>query len=86
MGEPRGTGIPCDIKTIKARKEYKCHWCSEEIGKGEIHKHCTGHWQGDWQDWRMHTECFKVNDEEIADGFEPFENERHFSVSVKERE
>lgn len=76
MKEPRGKGIPCEVKTRKARKNYKCCWCGEEIEKGESHQHCTGHWEGDWQNWRMHTECFNVNEEEIGDGFESFTNER----------
>ncbi len=76
MNEPRYTGIPCSYTEPKARKEYKCHWCSEIILKHEKHYHLKGHWQGDWQDWRMHTLCYDRNSDEISDGFEPFENER----------
>ena len=81
MSEPRGgNSIPCDISFIKARKIYRCHWCDEDIEKDETHAHCRGHWNGDWQDWRMHSLCYDQNDEEISEGFEPFINERPKSI------
>ena len=76
MKEPRGNGIPCSMTYPKAKKEYRCHWCGEDIEKGEIHCHLKGHWEGDWQDWRMHKLCYEEKDEEISEGFEPFVNER----------
>ena len=76
MSEPKGTGIPCQVTIVKAQKQYQCRWCGEEIKKGEKHCRCTGHWEGDWQDWRMHSECYERNAEYISEGFDPFENER----------
>ncbi len=62
----------------KAAKDYRCEWCGETILKGEKHTHGSGAWEGDWQNWRMHNECFEIGllNEEITDGFSPFENER----------
>lgn len=64
-----------------ARKEHKCEWCGEAIIIGEKHFQFTGVWEGDWQNWRMHTECEEysaLNDRE--DGFYPYENERPAGV------
>lgn len=41
-----------------ARKPHKCEWCAEEIAVGTKHTRATGQYEGDWQDWRMHGECF----------------------------
>jgi len=61
-----------------ARKEHRCEWCGEPIPKGEKHIHGSGVWEGDWQNWRMHNECHEIGllNDEITDGFSPFENER----------
>ncbi len=40
-----------------ARKPYRCLWCGERIEQGERHYHFVGSWHGDFQDWRVHTEC-----------------------------
>lgn len=40
-----------------AKKTYRCAHCNEQIEKGEKHYHFVGKWEGDFQNWRMHTEC-----------------------------
>ena len=60
------------------RKDYRCEWCGEPIPKGEKHAHFTGMWDGEFQNWRMHEECWQAGmaDDSIGDGFSPYENER----------
>ena len=61
-----------------ARKNYRCEWCGQTIPKGEKHVHHKGVWESEFQDWRMHQECFDdgTGTEEIQEGFLPFENAR----------
>lgn len=55
-------------KQVVGRKEYQCAGCLAPIPKGEKHWHYTGRWQGDWQDWRMHEECWDRHNELISLG------------------
>jgi hypothetical protein len=41
----------------KARKAYRCIWCVEPIGKGEVHVHEVSKFDGELQDHRWHPEC-----------------------------
>lgn len=41
----------------KARKEYACIWCVENIYKGDVHIHEVSTYDGDFQDHRWHEEC-----------------------------
>jgi hypothetical protein len=41
-----------------ARKEHRCEYCYGLIPRGEIHPHYTGVWEREFQDWRMHQECY----------------------------
>ena len=60
-----------------ARKKYRCAWCGQYILPGEKYFKYAGMWEGDFQDWRMHSECEKAAQAEgIQDGFEPFANAR----------
>ena len=61
-----------------ARKAHRCIWCGETILVGEKHAHYTGKWEGEFQDWRMHSECNADADTngEIQEGFMPYEHER----------
>lgn len=61
----------------RARKQHRCEWCGEPIPVGEKHTQYVGKWEGEFQNWRMHNECFDSADkEDRQDGFSPFENER----------
>ena len=51
-----------------ARGVYRCSWCPEKIVVGEKHYHFVGKWEGDFQNWRMHTECEVAFREETEDG------------------
>jgi hypothetical protein len=55
-----------------ARKEHRCEYCYGPIPKGEQHPQFKGMWEGEWQNWRMHEECYSVYmGDEPMDGFEP---------------
>lgn len=64
----------------KARKEYKCIWCGQNILKGETHYYEISKYEGGFQDHRWHTECFKFFLERFDtydDGeYKPYLNER----------
>lgn len=68
----------------KGRKQYRCAWCGEEILVGEVHAHYVGVWESEWQDWRMHEECYQdVQDtDEFQDGFTLYDHERPEKVGV----
>lgn len=51
------------------RKDHCCHICYGVIPKGEVHYHFKGMWDGDWQDWRAHDECY--DDTDTEEGFCP---------------
>lgn len=54
--------------TVRARKRHRCEWCQDIIKVGESHSHYKGMWEGDWQDWRTHTDCYEAFHRECADG------------------
>lgn len=43
--------------SVKARKQWKCSWCGDEIPKGSDHTLQTGHFDGRFYATRWHTEC-----------------------------
>lgn len=47
-------------KWVLARKRHKCAGCGWRIPKGERHYHYNGRYRDEWQDWRLHAECFAV--------------------------
>lgn len=60
-----------------AAKEHRCEWCGETILKGERHAHYVGKWDGEFQNWRMHGECYEDSEQcEINEGFMPYEHAR----------
>lgn len=60
-----------------ASKDHRCQWCGDPILIGERHARYVGKWEGDFQDWRMHTECMDgADDQYLADGFTPYEHDR----------
>lgn len=76
MGEFGETTYPC------GRKDHRCEWCGETIPTSEKHAHFVGMWDGEFQDWRMHSECYSECYEDasendvFSDGFMPYEHER----------
>jgi hypothetical protein len=54
---------------IKGRTDHRCEACFGTIPKGVEHYHFKGQYGGDWQNWRMHEECFEKYD---ADGENEF--------------
>ena len=58
-----------------ANKAHSCGWCGRRIERGEKHHHYKGRWRNEWQDWRMHNECWEMwdrsGDEEFALGDGP---------------
>jgi hypothetical protein len=77
------------LHTPTARKQHKCEWCFGPIPKGEKHKQFSGMWQGDFQNWRMHDECYETSAGAQAEGFTPGEGEmpaRVFELIEKSKE
>lgn len=71
--------------TPVARREHRCEWCGQKILVGEKHFKFSGVWEGEFQNWRMHTECEEARskEDEYGDGFSPFENDRPIKVSAE---
>lgn len=42
---------------LKPIKPHKCEWCHQPILVGESHLKFVGHWEGEFQNWRIHHEC-----------------------------
>lgn len=57
-----------DGRTVRARKEFTCQWCHDPILVGERHFRFTGKWQGEFQDWRMHSDCEDAHQSETYEG------------------
>jgi len=55
-----------------AVKDHRCEWCFGPIPKGEKHKHFSGMWDDEWQNWRMHDECFDEQQKEALNGWPEF--------------
>jgi hypothetical protein len=51
-----------------ARKQHRCEWCLGPIPEGEKHKQFRGMWDSEWQNWRMHNECYDEQQEEARHG------------------
>ena len=66
-----------ETRTVVGRKDHRCIWCGGPIPKGESHNHFSGMWEGEWQNWRMHHECYEQSsdDDTLRDGFTPYEGE-----------
>ncbi len=66
---------------LNGRKDYRCAWCGENIPQGTPHQHYAGMWDGDWQNWRMHPECYNdVDMDDQLDGFTLYDHERPVPV------
>jgi len=53
---------------VPARKKHSCVWCYGHIVVGEVHYRYKGKFEGDWQDWRMHSECEEAHKRESEGG------------------
>lgn len=73
-----------DPSRVISRKIRQCAWCYQRIPTGDQHIHFVGKWEGEFQDWRMHVECFGVYSIDWGE-FMPGENERPKAVEVKGR-
>ncbi len=49
----------CAVHVIrpKASKHHICFHCHTTIVKGTVYARGKGQWEGEWQDWKMHTDC-----------------------------
>jgi hypothetical protein len=67
-----------EMKTVTGKKDYRCEWCGETIPTGERHEHYVGKWEGEFQNWRMHVECYGAAtlSDDLQDGFSPYEYKR----------
>ena len=66
-----------------AAKDHRCEWCAGPIPKGEKHKQYKGIYDGEWQNWRMHDECYEAQQKEAIQGyceFMPGDGEMHERV------
>ncbi len=48
-----------DFTDPVAKKRHQCAHCLQDIIVGERHRKYTGVWQGDSQNWRIHSDCFE---------------------------
>jgi hypothetical protein len=67
-----------EMKDVLARKHGSCVWCYGPIPKGETHKHYKGMFDGQWQNWKMHDECYAAyvaSSDYGNEGFTPGEGE-----------
>ena len=65
-----------ELKHPVAAKDHRCGWCGQAIAKGEKHAHYVGKWEGEFQNWRMHAECYEAFDDSGDESFMPGEGER----------
>ena len=83
-----------DISHPVAHKSHRCAWCGEAIVSetGILrpirlrHVKFSGKWSGEFQNWRMHSECYNIANEndELSDGFSLYEHERPAREAVGE--
>ena len=49
-----------EVSIPTAQKNHVCEWCGEEIPIGETHFKWTGKCDGEFVQWRMHSECYRA--------------------------
>ena len=54
---------------VVGNKPHHCVACDGPIPLNERHHHYRGIYGGDWQNWRMHTECYEAY---ATDGYGEF--------------
>ena len=64
-------------KWMVGRRDHRCEYCYGLIPQGEEHYHYRGMFDGRWQNWRMHRECWEdyssQPNNDMLDGFMPGE-------------
>src|SRR5579859_3591288 len=55
----------------KAAKLLWCEHCGGPIPKGEQHIKYTGQFEGEWQNWRAHNECYEAHTQNGGGAFSP---------------
>ena len=66
-----------DFRFPTAARPHKCEWCGETILAGEKHPQFVGKWEGEFQNWRMHWECYEATSkDDLSEGFTPYEHDR----------
>jgi hypothetical protein len=69
--------VTFESKQVKCGKDHYCIWCGGMILKGEAAHYYKGIFQGDFQNWHMHPECFEANTQDHPeDGFTAYCQER----------
>lgn len=73
-----------DVTYPAARKQHRCEYCYGPIPKGEIHPQFKGMWDNEWQNWRMHNECYDIysTNYDYNDGFMPGDGEMPERIKV----
>jgi len=51
-----------------AKKMHHCIFCKDDIAVGERHFKYVGEWEGEFQNWRMHSDCLEAQQRETYDG------------------
>jgi hypothetical protein len=72
-----------NFTTPKARHEHRCEYCGQSIPKGEKHSKFSGVFEGEFQNWRMHSECYDAWQDSGDEYFEPFRHDRPINVKYK---
>lgn len=54
---------------VIGRKPHRCDGCGAIIPKGESQYNYRGKYGGEWQNWRMHKECFDAWDADDSGEF-----------------
>jgi len=67
---------PGTVIRPRARKHHKCFWCQTTIVKGTVYARGKGQWEGEWQDWKMHTDC-EAKAQEVTECGDSFCDQKH---------
>lgn len=60
------TNIDDSGRNVKLRKPRGCQWCGGRMAKGEVAVRRVYCWDGDFNDARMHPECYAAMERSAA--------------------